>query len=262
MIWSVVYEKAIRDDNTLFFPEKLSLEFLASAKRTLGSYTYANQYLNQIIPSDLQTFKKEWIKYYAEVPKDHLTFIFVDPAISQADSADFTGVVVVHVDVEKRWYVSFARRYKITPTAIIDLLFTLTKQFNPQAIGVEDVAYQKALIYFLDEEMRRRNILIPVTGIRAPTSKTKQARILGLVPRLEWGHLYFNQGLQDLELEMFQFPRGAHDDLIDALANIELIAFAPEKKNDEAKEVGPNHPDYEKKFLRRLQTKERDEYEA
>ncbi len=252
MIWDVVYERAIRDDQTLFFPEKLSREFLESAKRTLGSYIYANQYLNEIIPSELQTFKKEWIHYYAALPKRVNTFIFVDPAISQADSADFTGVVVVHIDCEKRWYVSYARRHKITPTAIINLLFSLTEQFDPQIIGIEDIAYQKALLYFLDEEMRRRNVLIPAKGIRAPTSKTKQARILGLVPRLEFGHLYFNQGLQDLELEMFQFPRGAHDDLIDALANIELIAYAPEKEKEFERQPGPNHPDYERWYRQNL----------
>lgn len=261
MRWACIYEKAVDDHGKLFFPEKLSREFLDSAKRTLGSYIYANQYCNEIIPSELQTFKKEWIHYYAALPKRYNTFIFVDPAISQADSADFTGVVVVHVDYEKRWYVSYARRHKITPTKIVDLLFTLTEQFDPVCIGIEDVAYQKALLYFLDEEMRRRNVLIPAKGIRAPTTKTKQARILGLVPRLEWGHLYFNQGLQDLELEMFQFPRGAHDDLIDALANIELIATAPEKDKELEKPLGPNHADYERQYRQNLVKKRRAEQE-
>ncbi|SRR5260221_1322313 len=263
MKWSVVYQGAYNDDGTLFFPEKLNQQTLDSHKRTIGSYRFANQYLNIIIPGDLQSFKKEWIHYYAELPPRVNTFIFIDPAISQADSADFTGVVVIHVDYEKRWYVSFARRYKITPTQIVDLIFTLNEQFSPLVIGIEAVAYQKALIYFLHEEMRRRNVLLPIQDVVPPTTKTKQMRILSLVPRLEFGHLYFNQGLQDLELEMFQFPRGSHDDLIDALAAMEYIVLYPEKEKEEINEVGPQHENYEKYYIQQLvkRKKEEDEIE-
>jgi predicted phage terminase large subunit-like protein len=258
MRWSIVYEKAIDEDGNLFFPEKLSKEILDQHKRTIGSYRFANQYLNEIIPSDLQTFKREWIKYYSVLPKRYNTFLFIDPAISQADSADYTGVVAVHVDSDNVWYISFARRYKITPTQIVDLVFDLNKQFNPTVIGIEAVAYQKALFYFINEEMRRRNVLLPIKDVTPPTTKTKEMRILSLVPRIEWGHAYFNQGLQDLELELFQFPRGAHDDLIDALASIEFIASPPTKEKENDKRVGPQHPEYERQYIRDLIKKKRE----
>ena len=48
--WSLVYERAELTDGTLFFPDRLSREFLDDAKRTMGSYFYANQYLNEVIP--------------------------------------------------------------------------------------------------------------------------------------------------------------------------------------------------------------------
>lgn len=255
MKWSLVYEKAIRDDGSLFFPEKLSHEFLENTKRSVGSYIFSNQYLNEIIPADMQSFKKEWFQYYSELPDRLNTFIFVDPAISQADTADYTGVVVISVDPEKRWFVRFARRYRVTPTQLIDLIFTLNAQFNPQAIGVEEVAYQKALIYFINEEMRRRNILLPLKGVKPPTDRTKEMRILSLVPRFEFGHLYLAQGLQDLELELLKFPRGSHDDIIDALAACEYISFAPDKEKKWAKKPNPNSADYEKYFIHNLRSR-------
>lgn len=250
MKWSLVYKGCYDEHGHTIF-HKLTPEFLANAKRALGSYMFGNQYLNQVIPQDLQTFKREWIAYYSAIPKRVNTYIFVDPAISKADSADFTGVVVVHVDVQGRWYVSFARRYKISPTEIIDLVFKLNEQFSPNIIGIEAVAYQKALFYFINEEMRRRNVFLPLKDIVPPTTKTKEARILSLVPRIERGHMLFNQGLQDLELEMMQFPRGVHDDLIDSLASIEYIAITPPPEKDELKEVGPQHPNYEKYWIQR-----------
>lgn len=259
MKWDVVIEKAIRDDGSLFFPEKLTKEFLDGAKRTMGSYLFANQYLNEVIPIELQTFKKEWFHYYESIPKNVLNFIFVDPAISQADTADFTGVVVVAVDEDKRWYIRAAKRYKITPTQIIVLLFELNKLFKPQLIGIEEVAYQKALLYFLDEEMRRRNTVLPVKGIRPPIDKTKQMRILSLVPRFEWNHVFMNKGLTDLEMEMLKFPRAAHDDLLDALAGIDYIAFPPDKTKKWEKIPTQNHPDYEKWYIENLMKKRSEE---
>lgn len=250
--WQIVYKQAIDDDGNLFFPEKLSHQFLDRARRTMGSYLFANQYMNVIIPSDLQTFKREWFKYYTSVPKNIKTFIFIDPALSEADTSDSTGIVVVYVDHEKRWYVPYARRFRASPTELIKFIFRLNTQFNPEIIGIEEVAYQKALLYFLDEEMRRRNVILPIKGVRPPTNKTKQTRILSLVPRFEFGHIFFNQGLPDLELELMQFPRGAHDDLIDALASIEYIAFYPDKEPEFKKPPAPNHPDYERYYISQL----------
>jgi predicted phage terminase large subunit-like protein len=259
--WSVVYKGAYNDDGSLFFPEKLSQEFLDNAKKTMGSYLFSNQYLNEIIPSELQTFRKEWLRYYKYIPEKHTTFITIDPALSEADTSDYTGVVVCHVDYEKRWYVSYAQRHRVSPTRLVDLIFSLNQQFKPNAIGIEEVSYQKALLYFLDEEMRRRDVLLPVSGIRPPNQKTKQMRILSLVPRFEWGHIYLSQGLQDLELELLRFPRGAHDDLIDSLAYIDYIAYAPDKEREFEKQPGPQHPDYERWYIQQLRKKRKSEDE-
>lgn len=261
MKWSIVYEKAIRDDGSLFFPQKLSHEFLESTKRAVGSYIYSNQYLNEIIPSDLQSFRREWFNYYKELPNRLNTFLFVDPAISQADTADYTGVVVISVAPDSHWYVRFARRYKVTPTQLIDLIFTLNKEFKPQVIGVEEVAYQKALLYFIHEEMRRRDVVLPLKGVRPPTDKSKQMRILSLVPRFEFGRISLAQGLTDLEMELLKFPRGSHDDLIDALASCEYIYYAPDKEKRWAKPPNPNHQDYEKYMIEKMRRGEHGETE-
>lgn len=259
MQWQVVYKKAYNDDGSLFFPEKLTHAFLERQKREQGSYIFSNQYLNEIIPADMQTFKKEWFQYYESIPKIHNNFCFIDPAISQADTADFTGVVVVAVDPENRWYVRFAKRYKITPTQIISLIFEIQKNFQCKAIGVEQVAYQESLLYFLADEMKRRNQFLPVTGIKPPTDKTKEMRVLAMVPQFEWGRIYLNKGLNDLELELLMFPRGAHDDLADSLAYISSIAFSPQAEKLWEKPPPPNHPDYEKYMLYKMRSKPQDE---
>lgn len=264
MKWSCVYKRAYNEDGSLFFPEKLSNEFLEQQKRSQGSYIFSNQYLNEIIPAELQTFKQTWFRYYESIPRKKSTFIFIDPALSEADTSDSTGIVVVHTDSEKRWFIEHASRYRISPTKLIDFIFELNARYKPQTIGIEEVAYQKALLYFLSEEMRRRGVIVPATGIKYSPDKSKQTRILSLVPRFEWGHIFLNQGMADLELELLQFPRGSHDDLIDALASIEYIAGYPDDKPELLKKPhSPSHPDYERWVIQeklRRPSHESDEY--
>ncbi len=253
MKWHLIEEKAYKSNGELFFPNKLTHEFLESAKRTLGSYIFANQYLNEIIPADLQTFKREWFKYYTELPKKVNTFIFIDPALSEADTSDYTGIVVVHVDAKNDWFLSYAKRHRLNPSELVEFVFKLNDQFKPNVIGIEEVAYQKALLYFVAEEARRRKVTLPVMGHKYPPTKSKQTRILSLVPRFEWNHIFLNQGLQDLELELLQFPRGSHDDLIDALASIEAIAYPADDRIEPLKKPhSPHHPDYEKWYKENL----------
>lgn len=248
-MWKIVYKGAYNPDGSLFFPEKLSHEFLESSKRAMGSYIFANQYLNEIVPSDRQTFKRTWFKYHQEVPPIRNTFVFIDPALSEADTADYTGIVVVQVDVNGDWHIVYAKRHRLNPTELVQFVFKLNEEWKPQVIGIEEVAFQKVLLYFLGEEMRRRGIVVPATGIKYPPDKGKQARILSLVPRFEWGHIFLGQGLTDLEIELLQFPRGSHDDLIDSLASIEYIAFRPDNREKPiARPNSPHDPKYEQWF--------------
>lgn len=250
--WSVTYKKAIQDDGSLLFPERLTQEFLDKARRTMGSYLFANQYQNEIIPAEDQTFKPHWNRYYQALPKEVHHFGFIDPAISEADTADYTGIVVVAVDCEQNWYVRYAQRIRINPTQLIDMAFRICAQFNIQILGVEEVAFQKALIHFAFEEMKRRKVNIPITGVKRGADLTKEARILSLVPRFEWGTLFLSQGLHDLELELAEFPRGSHDDIIDALASLKEIVHYPQKPRSNNVPPAPNHPDYEKHYIQQL----------
>lgn len=250
--WVIVYEKAIRDDGTLFFPERLTKEFLDQARRTMGSYMFANQYQNEVIPSDKQTFKREWFKYYVQLPDNVLSFGFIDPAISEADTADYTGMVVVSVDSAQNWYVRHASRERLNPSELIEKCFSLTAKYHLSVIGIEDVAFQRAVIHFAFEEMKRRGKHIPLTGVKRGADTTKEMRILGLVPRFEWGTLFLSQGLHDLELELLKFPRSAHDDLIDSLSSIENIVHYPQNVRKKNEQPHPTDPAYESWFIKNL----------
>jgi hypothetical protein len=58
-----------------------------------------------------------------------------------------------------------------------------------------------------------------------------------------------------LRTRTIKFPRGAHDDLIDSLAYIDYIAYAPQKEREFEKQPGPQHPDYERWYIQQLRKK-------
>lgn len=248
--WAISYDKAIREDGSLMFPKKLSEDYLRRQRKAQGSYIFAHQYLNEIIPAEDQDFKKDWLRYYTELPRKKHTFAFIDPAISLEDHADYTAFCVVDVDVNNHWYLKVAKRARITATQTVKLIFDLQHIFKCNIIGIEVVAYQQALMHFLGDEMRRRKTTIPIHAIRRGPDKSKTMRIRSLVPRFEWGGISIKAGLHEFEDEYMKFPRGTWVDILDALSSIEEIAYPPEKERPNDKRPAPNSPDYEKWYIR------------
>lgn len=264
MKWTICYEGAYLEDGQPLFPERLSRDKLDELRRSQGVYKFANNYLNITVPDEDQDFKANWIRTYEHLPTDLYTFVFIDPAISLNDGADYTATIIVKVDCMKNWYVTMARRQRITATETLSWIFKIYEEFRPQAIGIEEVAYQSALKQFVAEEMLRRNQIIPLKGVKRgrfgtdgsiKSDNSKGARIRSLIPRFEFGKIFLSQGLDDFLIEYKSFPRGAHDDLLDALSSIEEIVFYPDKPKEVQIVRSPNDPGYEAAFIRSLHKK-------
>lgn len=267
--WCVAYDKAIRDDGSYLFEKRLSPAFLADQRKFLGSYIFAHQYQNEIIPSEDQDFKKEWLLYYDSLPKNLTTVVVIDPAISLDQDACYTSLVALSCDEANHRYLRVAKRMRITATQTVDLIFKVYEALKPQLIGVETVAYQMALMHFLMAETKKRNlerakdkkpsIALPLHGIKRAPDKSKMTRIRSLVPWFEWQDTSVKQGLSDFEDEYLKFPRGSYVDILDALADAQELIYPPQKPKEWTKAPPPNHPDYEKWFIRQQMKKQRDE---
>lgn len=200
----------------------------------LGSQVFSYEMMNQPIDETLAEFKKENIRRATEKdlePLDCLTFISIDPAMSKKNEADFTGIVVNRVSSENKWYIR-AYQMKLNSAELIDHLFYLYTEYKPETISVEETVYMLAVKPFLDEEMRRRNIFFSIVPLKHGGTK-KETRIRGLIPRYESKSIFHMGDCDDLERQMTTFPRGLHDDILDALAYQEQIAYQPNKGGTE-----------------------------
>ena len=71
---------------------------------------------------------------------------------------------------------------------------------------------------------------MPLEEVKPLGNEGKGLRISSLEPYYRRGQIFHNQDLvnnDDFEDELMRFPRGQHDDMIDALAYFPTLAFPP-----------------------------------
>jgi len=94
-------------------------------QRQLGSFVFSYEMMNQPIDEMLAEFKKEYVQLATEDEISKLEtncFITIDSAVSEKESADYTGVTVNRISMQNKWYIK-TYRLKINTKDLIDHLF-------------------------------------------------------------------------------------------------------------------------------------------
>ncbi len=153
------------------------------------------------------------------------TLVACDPAISKKETADYTAVVSVSACTDKstgkqRYYVRSSGgvsrgHWPINRT--VGELVRIYDDLGASGIVIETTAYQEALadevVRYSDEHHRN----IPVLAVKP--DKDKERRASAVAPLLERGEVFFDHDdpmQRKLMDELFLFPTGNHDDLVDA----------------------------------------------
>lgn len=251
--FNILKKSAYNPDGSLFFPEVLSEAALDKIRRRQGTSIFSKQYLNEPVSDENATFKKE---QFTE-KRLHLDQILgrpinwywlIDPSYTDPRKAgvysDYAGFVLAGIDYQREYYVRHVIRQKMTYSDIINKMFELYT--DPRFKDIKKVKFilevigTKSLSYELAQEQRRRNTWLPVTEIKS-RHENKEERIRGLAPVYENGmmhHVFECPDLDQLEMELVQFPTGRHDDLIDPLATLLEVASPPTNR-------APKEDDYE-----------------
>ena len=235
--WEVVslpaiatHHEAYRASGEALWPKKFSFERLSEIRRVLGAYEWSSLYMQNPVDQESQEFKSHLFlkRTLAEVlVLGTNRFLTVDTAVSKSASADYTAFVTNYVDTQNKWNIRCTRG-RLSPLELIDKLFELYARDRYTKIGIEKTIYLQAVKPFLDDEMRRRNVFLPVVEVDHNQTQ-KETRMRGLLPRYESGSVYHVEGeCVELEEEMVRFPKGAHDDCLDALAYQLQLAEAPD----------------------------------
>lgn len=216
----------------LYFKQILTQEFLTAQKRRQGREIYNCQYENDPAPEDKEAkFQKTWFKSYADkdLPEvdDRYGFIVIDPGGEKKGSDEWAILCGYRSNQDIDYFHDLHRGNWRTDQAW-DLLFLLASQIRPLfAVGLETTGGQKYLRESLNEQMRRRQIFLPVIDL-THAKDSKDYRILRLQPRYQAGAILHSQRMGPLEEQLRRFPKGK-DDVADVAAMFVEVAFAPSK---------------------------------
>lgn len=240
---------AIGPKGDALWPERFSASTLDRIRRKIGSWKFSCQYLNSPHDPEVSSFEERWLKFATGIGDEVFCstdgasarvsemrkFIAVDPAISDKDQACNSAIAVVGVDhLYRKWLLKIWTK-RVQPIKLIDTLFSLSVHFDVETVGFEAIAFQRALRFFITQEMERRGQYLNVREFKTARI-SKNERIRGLQPYFENGEIYIvnqqDHGMQQFLEEYRGFPTGS---LVDAL---DAVSYLPQLWG-QAQEAGP-----------------------
>jgi predicted phage terminase large subunit-like protein len=200
---------------TPLWPEWWSLERLKAKKDEIGSIPFNQEFRNNPLDSTSQVLKPK--EFYESVDLTMVEcFGYIDLAISEKETADYTAVVTIgRHKVDGRLYVIEPIQFRGSVTEQLARVFELHKRYKYKSFGVESVAYQKAFAQLVREYSNRTGEYIPVVEVEIDKDKVRRA--IEITPYIENGTILFNASYQDFMAQVVQFPKADHDDMVDAL---------------------------------------------
>ena len=218
-------------DNPMIDPDEIE-----SAKKTLSSFSFKQEYMASFDTAGSDIFKETWIKYGAE-PEVGSYYISCDLAgfeevAKQAANArkrlDETAIAVVKVTDDGKWWVKKIDhgRWDIKETAS-NILMAI-RDYRPVAVGIERGALKNAVLPYLSDLMRKSNVYSHIIDLTHGNRKKADRIIWSLQGRFEHGRVILNsdEDFDEFVDQLLMFPaQGVHDDLPDALSYIDQLAI-------------------------------------
>jgi len=209
--FKVIHVEAIGTEKTEFgknyigqsYWEKVHpLASLLLKKREVGIYPWMSQYQNDPMLQEGATFNPEWLQYYEQMPPLEKMRIIqtVDLALGKKSSSHHFVIMTIGLTMEGDIYMLDYYRAQIDPAAQIKAIEAQAAAWHPDVIGIEAVAYQEALIYFL------RPTMLPVVPIKQ--TRDKILRIQSTAPYFEQKRVFISKTHEQFIIEYCQFPRG------------------------------------------------------
>jgi len=219
----VFYAITTDEDGTehALWPEHRSLEKLKSMRDNpndqefVGSIAFAQEYQHKPFSEEDAIVKPDWIKECepSQAPDEYsrqARVLTVDPAASERQTADPTAMIVADLGADGNVYVRAIRNQRTSPSITAETIQNLYETYQPQVVGIEQGAL--GLVF--------RDLLagLPVIGLKP--DKDKVRRLLAVSRFFEAGKVFLVKDIQNgqaLREQLIEFPKGTHDDMVDAI---------------------------------------------
>lgn len=235
------------------YPEDRCRAMFESHKKRLMTYKYYSEYRCLVRGREDQLFKSEYFNYYdgklefqgneaylkiteengvrvdKKIPVN--TFIGIDPASSQKQTADYTVIFPIAYSADNQIYCLPYFRDQISPMETALKIADYIQMVKPLRGGIETTNYQEALREMVKAELEKRNLYCAgfeqTDGFKPRDEKNK---------RLERLHGFFYQrqvwimkeGMGSFTGELFMYPKGNHEDTLDGFDYATRRMYAPD----------------------------------
>ena len=215
-------------DNPLLDPEEID-----TAKKSMSSYAFRQEFMASFEALGSEIFKEEWVNFEESEPDEGDYYVAIDLAgfadvgkSSKKSKLDTTAIAVVKANTDGWWVADIVYgRWDIKKTA--KKIFDVVAKYRPVSVGIEKGALKNAVLPYLTDIMKANQRYFRVDELTHGNQKKIDRIVWGLQGRFENGQVSLNKGDWNTEFcdQLFQFPNPlVHDDLIDALAYIDQLA--------------------------------------
>lgn len=228
---------ALDENDQPIWPEKFTKKFLNKirdsyiARHQLPSFYM--EYMNDPSPVESAVFHDRDFQFYNPDHMPDRRTLTVEVSIdlgggSTKKGGDYTAIVVTGTSRNNKVYVLevIAEQMGTDTDRLINLMFEVNSRYTPQTMFVEKTMATNFILATLETEQLNRGQYMPIklitpprgAGKRAGMSDAKFQRISALAPQVRAGNILFLPNQHRLFKEAYDFPRGKHDDVLDALA--------------------------------------------
>ncbi len=221
-----VHRRAIGD---VLHPARESRETLAEIKIALGSYDFSAQYQQSPAPREGAIIQREWFRVYDEIPerrKGDRIHQSWDTALTDGISSDYSVCITFLVRGSDIYILDVLREKLNYPDLRRRIYQNWLKWGASEPPIIEDRGSGTSLI----QELRGDEFAGFPKAIAFKPEGDKLSRMHAQSTKIEGGHVHVPRHadwLDDFLIEITNFPRGRHDDQVDALSQFLCWFFRP-----------------------------------
>ena len=216
--WTFMRFSALDNEGTPLWPDNMTVKDIENKKKSFALagqlHTFYMEYMSELRTPETQKFRKEMFTVNVHIKDEMIAIaLVVDPAISEEKAtADFCAFAAVGMSEKGLIGVlDYYNKIGMSPREQVDKYFEMSERNNATLHGVEAIAYQKALVHLIREEMFRKKQYFEIECITHGRTG-KHERINGVLqPRYANNYIVHARRFPDLETQLLDYPRGKID---------------------------------------------------
>lgn len=204
------------------WPERYPTKFLLDEKESHIRLNKLSLWMREmeckLISPELSTFRVEWLRFWDELPERLDAVIPIDPASSDAKTADDQVVGALGIYKTNVYIMEYTANKGEMPDAAVAYMFNLRRKYGTQIrrIACESIAYQRVLAWYVEKKMAEARMWIAIDEIQDKRKKSDRI-IQELVGLAASGRLFVHRTHTKFIQQYTEYSphSGIHDDVLD-----------------------------------------------